>query len=121
MALSLLLAILGTIFISGYLFSGDNDAILIFGMACVSFGSSFAVYKDLQLSKELKSLREFHSDVLALTNEFLDPDITAFFDDTSLAELYAERQIKKGYRAVIKESFVGKKSVVQIYKGERRQ
>ena len=48
---------------------------------------------------------------------YLESDIYAKFENPSLAELYAERYIKKGYRAVINcEEKDGSKTIVRIFK-----
>ena len=116
MAGFLILAIIGTLYIFGYYLFGGNDATLYFGIAFLVIGSILAIIKDFQLTKELNSLRKCHIDVSDLVKGYLKPDIHAEFDNPSLAELYAERYIKKGYHAIMESEKDGGKTIVKIYK-----
>ena len=116
MASYLVLAILGTLYIFVHYLFGGNDALLYCGVAFVGIGSVCAMIKDFQLTKELKSLRKCHIEISDMLKGYLKPDIYAEFDNPSLAELYAERHLKKGYRAIIVSEKDGGKTIVKIYK-----
>ena len=116
MAGFLILAIMGIIYIFGYHIFGGADATLYFGIAFVVIGFVGAIIEDFHLTKELKSLRKCHIEISDMLKGYLKPDIYAEFDNPSLAELYAERHLKKGYRAIIVSEKDGGKTIVKIYK-----
>lgn len=116
MAGFLILAIIGISYIFGYHIFGGADATLYFGIAFVVIGFVGAILEDFLLTKELKSLRKCHIEVSDLMKGYLKPDIYAEFDNPSLAELYAERHLEKGYHAIILSEKDGGKTIVKIYK-----
>lgn len=116
MAGFLILANIGTWYVFGYYLFGGNEATLYFGIAFWVIGSVLAMIKDFQLTKELKSLRKCHIEISDMLKGYLKPDIYAEFDNPSLAELYAERHIKKGYHAIMESKKDGSKTIVKIYK-----
>ena len=111
----LVLSIIGVVYVFGYLVLGGNDATLYFGIAFWVIGSLLAILKDFQLARELKSLRKHNIETSRLMREYCDPLIYAEFNDPVAAQLFAEREIRKGYRADMKVKGYDK-ITVKIYK-----